>query len=200
MLQSQGKTLVNAQGQPVTGVSQNPVRIAASPASTQRLGATRLLTAGTGGLKPVVVVQGLQGLQGKLNPALVQQAVRQATNQPPSTVSSSPGKPTLIQVPGVASGSTITLQPGQLITSQQLQMLQQTGPRGKIATSVPTLAHSYQGSSVILVSWRVNVHTWNLPPHLSMKYCRFFFTYFVMVALSGNWCFPQNTLTANRAY
>ena len=35
VLQSQGKTLVNAQGQPVTGVSQNPVRIAASPASTQ---------------------------------------------------------------------------------------------------------------------------------------------------------------------
>ena len=147
VLQSQGKTLVNAQGQPVTGVSQNPVRIAASPASTQRLGATRLPTAaGTGGLKPAVVAQGLQGLQGKLNPALVQQAVRQATNQPPSTVSSSPGKPTLIQVPGVASGSTITLQPGQLITAQQLQMLQQTGPRGKIATSVPTLAPARQVS------------------------------------------------------
>ena len=147
VLQSQGKTLVNAQGQPVPGVSQSPVRIATSPASTQRLGTTRLPTATvTGGVKPAVVAQGLQGLQGKLNPALVQQTVRQATNQPSSTISSSPGKPTLIQVPNVASGSTITLQPGQLITAQQLQMLQQTGSRGKIATSVPTLAPARQVS------------------------------------------------------
>ena len=143
VLQTQGKTLVNAQGQPVTGVSQSQVRIATSPASTQRFGATRLPT---GGVKPAVVAQGLQGLQGKLNPALVQQAVRQATNQPSSTISSSSGKPTLIQVPSIASGSTITLQPGQLITAQQLQMLQQTGSKGKIATSVPTLAPARQVS------------------------------------------------------
>ena len=147
VLQSQGKTLVNAQGQLVSGVSQNQIRIATSPASTLRLGATRLpTTIGTSGVKPAVVAQGLQGLQGKLNPTLVQQAVRQAANQPPSTVSSSPGKPTLVQVPGIASGSTITLQPGQLITAQQLQMLQQTGAKGKIATSVPTLAPARQVS------------------------------------------------------
>ena len=125
VLQSQGKTIVSAQGQ--AGLSQNHVRIATSPASAQRLGSPRLLTAA--GVRPAVA-QGIQGLQGKLNPTIVQQAIKQT-----ATVASPPGKSTLIQVPGAGSAPTITLQPGQLITAQQLQLLQQTGAKAKMVPS-----------------------------------------------------------------
>ncbi len=132
VLQSQGK-VVGTPGQSAAAPVTNQLRM--TTVAGKAAAGVRVSTPAGGGVRPAVVAQGLQTLQGKLNPALVQkQTVRQPVTSGVS-VASTQAKATLVQMPTIAAGSTITLQPGQLITAQQLQMLQQqTGGRARIVT------------------------------------------------------------------
>ncbi len=121
MLQQQGKTLVNAQGQPIGTVPvAGPLRLATA--------------AGT----PKPVSSAAAGGQAVLRPALVQQSGIAGK----TVTASIGGRPTLIHLSQAGTPTTQaapsnltpqqfatlkTLQPGQVITAQQLQMLQQGG-------------------------------------------------------------------------